>query len=226
MTRLLLLIIAFCQSDDLSGNGDYRSNLSPRQHLALAESQAFDGKVAEALIQIRYARAIDPLNQQVNEGLLIIRSHVMESCGIGSSSSIQPESEWYPGWLYSPVLFALGFFAWCIVCAALTRWWQVRRRRWLIIASVMVPLALIPPLNELVRHMRQKHDRAAPPVVIAKDTVLRAGNGPDYPSKINLPYCAECRKVGERGDWLQVEFASGLTGWIEKQAAIVASISQ
>ena len=55
--------------------------------------------------------------------------------------------------------------------------------------------------------------------------VLRAGNGPDYAAKINLPQCVECRKIGERGDWLQVEFASGLTGWVEKQAAIVAQKS-
>lgn len=171
------------------------------------------------------AHRLEPQNYHLTEGLRVFRSCVDYSIAKDAESQFGPEFEWYPGCLFSPAIIFVGFFAWCVICASLTRWWQIRRRHWLIVAGVAVPLALIPPTNELVGHLRREHDRLAPPVTISKDTILRTSNGHDYPAKIQLPQCVECRKIGQRGDWLQVEFASGLVGWVLTADALVASDS-
>lgn len=186
-----------------------------------ALSVRFRKDLERAFCELRQAHGNDPSDNLVFEGICLIRANVCYPSANGQF--LHPESEWYPGWLYSPTMIVFSFFAWCIICASLTRWYQVRRRHWLIIAGIMVPLALVPPINEWVRHLRLERDRIAPPVVISTDTDLFAGNGREYESKAKLPRCVECRKIGERGDWLQVEFASGLTGWVEKHDAIVAT---
>ncbi len=224
MITLTMLLVFACDSTNIKpATVATRDDLTIEMCLLSAIASVYLGEVADAQQYMKHAHAIDPSNALAIDGLKLIRAHVTFPSDSVAAASLQPASEWYPGWLFSSALIILGFFAWCIVCASLTGWYQVRSRRWLIVAGIMLPLALIPPLNELVRHVRQERDRVGPPVVIARDTALRAGNGHDYASKINLPHCVECRKIGERGEWLQIEFASGLTGWVEKQHAIVAT---
>jgi hypothetical protein len=178
--------------------------------------------VGFAVRELRAVHKLDPANAMADKGLTLLRQWVVETNDPVAMARLYPESEWYPGWLFSPLAVVIGYFAWCVFCAAITRWYQVRSRRWLVIAACLTPFVLIPPTNELVRHFRNERDRAAPPVTISEETQLREGNGEFYPSKLNLPVGVECRKIGERGNWLQVEFASGLTGWVWEPCAIVA----
>src|SRR5439155_27372853 len=68
-----------------------------------------------------------------------------------------------------------------------------------------------------------------PVVVIAEDGVaddgvqLRKGNGFSYPPRheTRLYRGAEARLRHGRGDWLQVELASGEVGWIPRWTALI-----
>lgn len=65
-------------------------------------------------------------------------------------------------------------------------------------------------------------DRANPTVVIAADTVLRTGNGPSYPPRVEavLPRGAEVRERSRRGGWVQVELAGGAVGWVSEAVVL------
>jgi len=61
-------------------------------------------------------------------------------------------------------------------------------------------------------------------VVIAADGVLlRAGNGPLYPTRIDspLPPGTEARLLGERGSWGLIELTDGPTGWVPLPSLLV-----
>jgi uncharacterized protein YraI len=56
--------------------------------------------------------------------------------------------------------------------------------------------------------------------VVNRDLPLRAGNGAEYPAKLDLPRGCEVRRLVERGDWLQVETAGGAIGWVPRDAVV------
>jgi hypothetical protein len=62
-------------------------------------------------------------------------------------------------------------------------------------------------------------------VVIREDKPpFRKGNGRSYPAHADLPVLSrgmEARRIHERGGWLQIQFASGEVGWVEKSAVLV-----
>jgi hypothetical protein len=191
--------------------------------LELARDAILDNDIACAIADFKVIHVMDPSNALATDGLTLSRTFVAYPTDPGKSACLQPEAEWYPGLLFSPLMVIVGYFAWCIICGVMTRWYQVNGRRWLVVAGLMMPLAAIPPTNEVIRHLRNEHDRAKPPVVIYRDTDLREGNGPAYPLVAMLPRGAECRKIGERSHWLHIEFASGLTGWVWRSDALVGT---
>jgi hypothetical protein len=66
-----------------------------------------------------------------------------------------------------------------------------------------------------------------PLVVVREDHLpLRKGNGPSYPTNPDLPVLSrgmEARRLYERGGWLQIQFAGGEVGWVEKSGVLQSS---
>jgi hypothetical protein len=115
-------------------------------------------------------------------------------------------------------LYAFGlYFA---ACLAATRWRMTRRRRWFVCAGLLFTVAAVPAVGSLIEWQREKRDAVEPVVVINRDVPLRAGNGADYPAKLDLPRGCEVRRLFERGGWLQVETAGGTIGWVPANAVV------
>ncbi len=59
-------------------------------------------------------------------------------------------------------------------------------------------------------------DRPDPVLVLTADEVLRTGNGPSFPARIDapLPRGAEVTELARRGGWVQVQLPGGAVGWV------------
>lgn len=96
--------------------------------------------------------------------------------------------------------------------------------------SWSTPVALVGLLGLLmalavgiVIDRQNQFEREHPVVVVAKDTVLRTGNGDAYPPRVEapLPRGAEVRELGRRGGWVQVELPGGAVGWLPAASVLV-----
>lgn len=160
----------------------------------------------------------NPADRELAEARTIARSLIEWPTDPVAADRLRPESSWYPNALFSVWFLLAGYLAFALMCVAVTRWWQVRRRGWLWLALLWLPLALVPPANQLVQFARFRTQQVRPFRVVNRDCDLRTGNGAEYPVVAHLPRGVECRESGERGGWLRVEFASGMTGWIPAAA--------
>jgi hypothetical protein len=99
---------------------------------------------------------------------------------------------------------------------------MTRRRRWLFVASTTLLLAAVPAVGSTVLWQRERRDVMAPVLVVARDCPLRIGNGASYPPRLDapLPRGAEVRRLFERNGWYQVELASGVVGWLPREAVV------
>jgi hypothetical protein len=68
-------------------------------------------------------------------------------------------------------------------------------------------------------------DRPGPVLVLITDEVLRTGNGPSFPTRIDtpLPRGAEVRELARRGGWVQVELPGGTAGWVQEAVVLDAT---
>ncbi|HZP02585.1 MAG TPA: hypothetical protein VFD30_20050, partial [Terriglobia bacterium] len=66
---------------------------------------------------------------------------------------------------------------------------------------------------------------AHPLVVIVKDKVpFQRGNGPSYSAHPDLPILnqgMEAQCLHQRGDWLQIQFATGEIGWVPRDQVLI-----
>ena len=105
---------------------------------------------------------------------------------------------------------------WALVCFGVFRFATTRLPRALVFAGVWVVVLGI--LGGLWAYdwRRQSQENALPRVVVARDVVLRKGNGESYPPRLEarLPAGVEARERARRGGWVQVELAGGEVGWL------------
>ncbi len=71
----------------------------------------------------------------------------------------------------------------------------------------------------------ERFEQQHPLVVVAfEDVPLRTGNGTSYPLHATLPQLypgMEARRLHQRGDWLQIRFATGEIGWVPTKKVLV-----
>lgn len=88
---------------------------------------------------------------------------------------------------------------------------------WSTPAAVLGGIGLIAAFAAgVVVDQQNRAEREHPVVVVAADAVLRTGNGPSFPARVEpaLPRGAEVRELGRRGGWVQVELPGGAVGWL------------
>ena len=179
-------------------------------------------RLPEAILAYHRGLKLNPDDADLRANLDYARAKVLHSF----ANSGRPEADAWPAWLYRPSPFqalAVALVLYSLVCILVMRWFM--KGTSLIRAGVVLLLALfcggywVYLENELA--WQEQH----PLVVIAQDKLpLRKGNGPSYPSNPDLPFLArgmEARRLHERGGWLQIQFASGELGWVEKTAVLV-----
>ena len=107
---------------------------------------------------------------------------------------------------------------WFLVCAGIVRFVMTRIGWWLGFAGTWL-VALV-GLGALWLYDDRVRARIAEPpaVVIARDADLRKGNADTFSLRMDgpsrLPRGVEARELTRRGGWVQIQLASGISGWV------------
>jgi hypothetical protein len=190
----------------------------------LGNAQFLAGKLPEAIRSYQRGLNLDPNDAGLRENLSYARAKVVQPYGALG----QPEPDIWPAWLYEPSSFqtaaALLFF-YSLTCFFLTRWFMTRRRGLIGAACVTFLLAALSGGVWLYLEGKGQWHQTHPLVVIREDKLpLRKGNGASYQANPDMPVLSrgmEARRIGERGGWLQIQFAGGPIGWVQKGSVIV-----
>lgn len=123
------------------------------------------------------------------------------------------------------LFLALAWLGYALTLVAATRWLMTRWPAWLIRSLVVGLLTLVLAGGWFWQGARERWEKEQPLVVIAADDVgFYGGNSESYPRHADLPTLSlglEARRLHQRGDWLQIQFASGTIGWVQKQQVLV-----
>ena len=182
------------------------------------------GQLPEAILAYNRGLYLDPNDSGLRDNLDYARAQVQYP----SDTRGRPEVESWPAWLYQPSSFqvlAVTLAFYFLTCVLITRWFMTRRRALLFRAAVVFLLAVACGFLWLSLENNREWRLEHPLVVIHEDKLpFRKGNGPSYPVNPDMPLLAhgmEARKIHERADWLQIQFASGEVGWVEKKSVLV-----
>jgi hypothetical protein len=179
------------------------------------------GDFPRAILAYRRGLRLDPGESKLESALVHARSRV-DYLSSQASGLMQPERQYWPGWLELHRLGLAAFAGYTVACLAFTRWHMTRRRFWLWVAVGAAAIALIPTVGSGIEWLRRQRDAATPVVVLARSEMLRTGNGTEYPPRLDvaLPRGAEVRRLFERGGWYQVELPGGPVGWLPREAVV------
>lgn len=203
----------------------YRSNIaSPELCLNAGSAALLAGDLPAAILAFRRGSRLAPNDPALRTNLAYAREQVAYAePGPLGRPAVDDRPPWLPI-LTRPMQLMLLFLVYTVGCVGTTRWLMTRRPfcRYLALASLLgVPLTCASLIRE---GWSQTRDREQPLVVIAEDGVLlRAGNGLSYSPRHETPLNrgVEARLLHRRGDWLQIELASGQVGWIPVAFALI-----
>lgn len=198
--------------------GSHNPDLAANQgHAALLA-----GDLPGAILAYRRGLRLAPQDARLRAALAYARAQVVYS---SDSALGRPALEHWPPWLPRPApvqWFWLAALAYALGCAAGTRWLMVRRG--LLVTGSALGVAALATAALLLEEESLRDTFRVPFVVVAEDGVLlRKGNGLAYPPRAEEPLNrgVEARLLFTRGDWFQVELASGEIGWIPRAYALV-----
>lgn len=202
-------------------SGDGLDN-SPGRWRNIGNAAFLAGDMPYAVLCFRLGLMYDPHDVSLRASLEYVRSQVRYPPGQHGAAEV----DFWPTWLPrfgSGVWLGIGVVGYLGGCLAATAWWL---RRWKTLAAatlVGLAAATVGAYGWHILDRQWQRDRAWPTVVIRFDDVaLRTGNGASYPAHAELPAlrCGmEARRVASRGDWWQIQFASGVVGWIRDSQA-------
>jgi hypothetical protein len=190
----------------------------------LGNARFLADQLPEAILAYCRGLRLDPNDAGIRANLDYARAKVSYHFGHRG----HPEVDSWPSSLYRPSSFQVlvaAFVLYALACVLFTRWFVTWRQPLLSRSVVVLVLAAITGVYWL--HLESERDRQKQyPLVLIRDAhvPLRKGNGPSYPVNPDLPILSrgmEARKMHERGGWLQIRFASGEIGWVEKTAVLV-----
>src|SRR5262245_16382207 len=196
----------------------------PRLYRWLGYSYHAAGDLPRAILAYRRGLRLNPGDRKLEAALAHGRLQV-EYPPSRAAELMQPEGEYWPGWLELHRLGFVAFAAYTVACLAVTRWRMTSRRLWFWVAVTAAVIALVPAVGSGVEWLRWQRDAASPVVVLVRSEMLRTGNGAEYPPRLDvpLPRGAEVRRLFERAGWYQVQLAGGPVGWLPRNAVVSPS---
>lgn len=170
------------------------------------------GRMPDALHTLRLLAIERPASRFAAEGIELLRGEVVYPAEPELARHLRPEAIWLgPRWFEPTTWLAMIFVGGSIGLVA--RSWRAGRRAWLVAAGALV---MMPLVMQAVAEYRRDRETRTPLVVAVTEVGLREGNGEAYPVRMTLPRGTEARLLFARGDWRQVELASGLIGWARR----------
>jgi hypothetical protein len=214
----------------LSAAGDYRALeergfRSPVLARNAGNAYLLGGDLPRAILEYRSGLRLAPADSALRANLAYARGQV----AYPEESGFARPAEDFP---LTPLLAASGR-VWLLGTAllyplawlALARWWI---RRTALTRAAFLSLFFLTACSGvcLAFDINKNHEEAIhPALVLARDDVfMRKGNGDSYPLRSETPLNrgVEARLLGSRGNWFQIELASGEIGWIPASAAILS----
>jgi hypothetical protein len=212
---------AFARAADLYDGLRRRGINSPDLCRNLGNAALLAGQVGRAVFAFRLGLSLAPNDGGLQANLEYVRGRVQYPSGTRSPEPSWPTALPEPGILFWQCL-CLAFWGAATVCWV--RRFTVRRRTWP--AIVLTLAALLAAGGIAFAEWQNLQERHYPLAVIARDgTPLYRGNGESYPRHPTLAVVnegMEARCLVERGDWVQIRFASGQIGWLHKNAILTA----
>jgi len=196
------------------------SKVAYRDRLFYSAASVEDGDYPHATWILLRHLVVEPGDRHFRTGLRLLRSTVNYPTNDYAERLLRPETEWWPYWLYHPGFTIAAIVAALCIIARFVRAKHCQSIWYRLMLGVFILVLLIPVIGETVRYSRAARWESAPQCVIRTETDLREGNGTTYAVKLHLPAGVEARLIGSRSDWMQIEFASGLVGWVHKKSLI------
>ena len=196
---------------------DNRWQQSPSASLAVNRGRAYylAGDLPGAIRAFHDGLALAPTDVKLQQSLVACRAVVAYPPGL------QPEP--LTSWRYrvSPLdLLMASLLSAIFVTVGLARR-LTTRDGWAIPLAVvgLVGWLAIGTLSVVI-HQENQREQEQLVVILAKDAVLRTGNGPTFLPRVDvpLPRGAEVRQRLERGGWVQVELVGDIVGWLPMDA--------
>jgi tetratricopeptide (TPR) repeat protein len=183
----------------------------------LGNASLLAGDLPRAILAYRSGLRLAPNDRALRANLAMARERVSYP---EPGRFARPAADTRPPWLpYVPPLWRLAAAtaAYSLAWMALMRWRMMRQRRLLGAACLLGIISLLLGASLAADCWKAREESRHPLVVIADDGVLlRRGNGFKYPPRSEIPLNrgVEARLLFMRGDWLQIELASGEIGWV------------
>ncbi len=180
--------------------------------------------VPHALLCYRRGSRLAPLDPTLRRCLAEARAQVVypDNTAFGRPAVVQGRVL-LPGWLNNTLL-VLAVLLYGLGCATGTRYWMVRRFRYLAGSAVAIMGAglLAWLLAQSARGVGTAN--GYPLVVVAEDGVLlRKGDGLTFPPRYDVVVNrgVEARLLFERAGWAQIELGGGEVGWVPREYVLV-----
>lgn len=197
----------------------------PALYLNLGNAAFLADRWPEALWAYHVGLKLDPNDARLRGH----REHVRAKVLLPQYGQGRNEAERWPAWLYRPSLDLYAIIAGAAYALAWLAGTVALFRRSLLLALVAglaIIIAAVAVFGWWHDHTQAQIDRATPLVILADNTPLFRGNGPNYPSHPDiaiLPRGMEARQLHQRGGWLQIRLTSGEIGWIPAAVALVVA---
>lgn len=182
------------------------------------------GDLPGAILSYRRGLRLAPDDRALRTSLAYARQQVAYP---GREAKGHPPDDSRPPWL--PYLSS-GQRVLLFLCSYSVGWlgfvhgWMIRRPALLAVGLLALGVAAVVASSLAFEAWSERQESLHPLVVLARDGVpLRKGNGVLYPPRFGTPLNrgVEARLQCERGDWLQIELASGQLGWVPRAAVLL-----
>jgi hypothetical protein len=184
---------------------------TPAKYAQVARAHAIAGRVPVAVQRYHDALSVFPADRTLQRDLETIRDLV------GYPPGTRPAP---PSGLRHTVSDA-DVFRFAMLCGVVLAVGLAARLttqpRW---AGKAIVVGAVGFLLALGVFLNSRLTPAARPLIVATPTVVRGGNGPSYPPRLDaaLPPGAEVDELLTRGGWVQVRLANGVIGWMPEAA--------
>jgi hypothetical protein len=202
-----------------------RANRTPTLALNRGRAHYLAGNLPQAIRAFRDGLDLYPWDAELQRGLALCRAAVAYPTEAEPAERVRPDP---PSGLRNRVspldLFAASAVGSLLLVVGLARRFTARDG-WAVPVAVVGGVVLLLVAGAWWQTDRERRrDRDTPVAVLSADTVLRTGNGPSFPARLEaaLPRGAEVRELGRRGGWVQVQLPGGAVGWVPESAVLSA----